>query len=488
MVSRRSIAGAAACLLSAGLFAAAPPGAAGEDVGRPRLRLIAPRPRLEVQRPEGRAARLSGALFLGVTGAPLDLRVRKDTLADPLRLTQVLHGPEGRTEVFLDPSLLDGFRGLRDFLRLRVMDASGSTVWTQVVRFCPNHWQRQRLDDSGPDVPTFPYGCYSSPRLLGMTWGIDEGWAVRTGTGLRLPVPDGTYSVEVVITRPYRELFAVDPADSSITLEVEVTSYERRGCRRCKGHAEAARVARTAAEAPAGAVPDMTDPPDSVLPDMRTLPAFNMKLRNRRDGRSFLRFAATVWVGGDAPIVVEGFRRQEEPVMDAYQYFYENGEPVGRAPAGTFVYDTRHGHRHWHILQFVRYRLLDADMAEAVRSRKESFCIVPTDAVDLSLDAADRTGEGQDLPTSCGGSEALWIRETLPVGWGDTYYQSLPGQAFDVTDLPNGTYYVEVSANPDGLLHEQDATNNASVRKVVLKGKPGARQLVVQDLTWIDGW
>jgi hypothetical protein len=74
------------------------------------------------------------------------------------------------------------------------------------------------------------------------------------------------------------------------------------------------------------------------------------------------------------------------------------------------------------------------------------------------------------------------------VGWGDTYYQSLPGQAFDVTDLPNGTYYVEVSANPDGLLHEQDATNNASVRKVVLKGKPGARQLVVQDLTWIDGW
>lgn len=172
--------------------------------------------------------------------------------------------------------------------------------------------------------------------------------------------------------------------------------------------------------------------------------------------------------------------------MDAYQYFYEDGEPVGRAPAGSFIYDLRDGHRHWHILQFVQYRLVDADRANAIRSAKESFCLVPTDAVDLSTDTAGRTAQRESLQTSCGGSEALWIRETLPVGWGDTYYQG-GRYGFDVTNVPNGTYFVEVAANPDGLLHEQDLTNNVSVREVTLRGEPGARRVVVPDPYGIDG-
>ena len=29
----------------------------------------------------------------------------------------------------------------------------------------------------------------------------------------------------------------------------------------------------------------------------------------------------------------------------------------------------------------------------------------------------------------------------MPVGWGDTYLQSIAGQAFSITRVPNGTYY-----------------------------------------------
>jgi hypothetical protein len=39
-------------------------------------------------------------------------------------------------------------------------------------------------------------------------------------------------------------------------------------------------------------------------------------------GRS-LRFSATVWNAGDAPLVVDGFRRPGEDAMDAYQYFFD---------------------------------------------------------------------------------------------------------------------------------------------------------------------
>jgi hypothetical protein len=65
------------------------------------------------------------------------------------------------------------------------------------------------------------------------------------------------------------------------------------------------------------------------------------------------------------------------------------------------------------------------------------------------------------------------------VGNGDTYLQSKPGQAFDITDLPNGTYYIQVVTNPVGDLYETDRANNESLRKVTLIGSPGARFAIV---------
>ena len=78
------------------------------------------------------------------------------------------------------------------------------------------------------------------------------------------------------------------------------------------------------------------------------------------------------------------------------------------------------------------------------------------------------------------------VRQMLDFGWGDTYPSGLPGQSFDISDLPNGTYYIEVTANPDGLLHETDTSDNVSLRKVVLGGVPGARTVTVPPHEGID--
>ena len=61
----------------------------------------------------------------------------------------------------------------------------------------------------------------------------------------------------------------------------------------------------------------------------------------------------------------------------------------------------------------------------------------------------------------------------LPVGWGDTYYQALPGQSFDITDLPNGTYFIQITANPQGLLMVGSTTNNTELRRIILGGRLG---------------
>jgi hypothetical protein len=148
-------------------------------------------------------------------------------------------------------------------------------------------------------------------------------------------------------------------------------------------------------------------------------------------------------------------------------------KPVARAPVGTLEYDSDPGHEHWHFTQFATYRLLGSDKHEVVRSQKEGFCLAPTDAIDLTVAGAVWNPGTIGLSSACGDASAIWIRETLPTGWGDTYYQSLPGQSFDITDLPNGTYFIQVQADPTGEIYERSSTNDTQVREVIIGACPG---------------
>ena len=46
------------------------------------------------------------------------------------------------------------------------------------------------------------------------------------------------------------------------------------------------------------------------------------------------------------------------------------------------------------------------------------------------------------------------------------------GQPFDITNVPNGTCHVEVTANPEKVLHETTTRNDIPLRKVILGDTP----------------
>ena len=212
------------------------------------------------------------------------------------------------------------------------------------------------------------------------------------------------------------------------------------------------------------------------LPDLVALPAHNISAYRDQDvKRDVISFGATVWNRGPGPLVVEGFRRPGRELMDAYQYLYDGGRRVGKVDAGTLEYDTRDDHHHWHFTDFARYRLVDHDKRGVRRSRKEAFCLAPTDAIDLTLPTANWRPGATGLTTACGGAESIWIREILDVGWGDTYHQSLAGQSFDITELDNGVYFVEVATNPVNNLRERTRANNVAYTRIRLGGTPGER-------------
>ncbi|MFE7132831.1 lysyl oxidase family protein [Streptomyces sp. NPDC057638] len=255
------------------------------------------------------------------------------------------------------------------------------------------------------------------------------------------------------------------------------------------GYTDGSRFAPRAKAAPRRPAGPARIPAHVPKPDLRALPAWDIAIETERDGepkgRDYLAFASTTWNAGKSPLVVDGFRRFGKPLMDAHQYFYDSkGKQVGHAPTGTMEWDPRAGHNHWHFTDFAAYRLLTEDRKEAVRSDKEAFCLVNTDAIDYTLKHADWRPEGTELGSACGQDEpdALSIRQSLAVGSGDTYGRSLPGQSFDITEVPNGTYWIQVVANPSQRLHETTLANNNAYRKVVLGGARGARTVTVPAL------
>ncbi|MFJ5774212.1 lysyl oxidase family protein [Streptomyces sp. NPDC093094] len=258
-----------------------------------------------------------------------------------------------------------------------------------------------------------------------------------------------------------------------------------------RGHTDGSRIAPALRANPKRPTGRAGVPANTPKPDLRSLPAWDIAITDGEDGdvpgKDYLAFSANVWNAGPAPLVVDGFRTPGADLMDAYQYFYDaNGKQVGYTPTGTMEWDPRIGHEHWHFTDFASYRLLSADRTEEVRSGKEAFCLANTDAVDYTVKNANWHPHNTDLSTACGEQNSLSVREVLDVGSGDTYTQYRPGQSFDITGLPNGTYYIQVIANPEKRLKETNLNNNVALRKVVLGGTPGARTVQVPPHHLID--
>lgn len=459
------------------LFGAGPAAVAGVPP-LPSIRLHVADSHITVERHGKHPAYVDSGVYVTTVGGGFELHVSRPDYDTPIGLTQVDATSDATLRTLPSDVLFHDWYGLTDFIHTTIRDAKGHLVSRTAYNWCPNNWYRVRVNDEGPVQPTYPTWCYGMPLTMGMVWGIDDGWAVSPfgddpygGGGAKIDGPDGEYTLTTRIRPTYRDLFDIADVDAVSTITVTVEKV---------GAATAVTHEKLGAKLPkiSAAVPIDTDPDPSTVPDLQALASWGIGIVKHKN-RENLAFGATAWNAGPAPLTVEGFREPDVEDMDAFQYFFDPaGAEVGKAPVGTFDWDDRLGHKHWHFDQFARYDLLDATQTEVVASRKQSFCIVPTDAVDLTLPGAVMEPWLVGLDTACGGKNAIWIRENLEAGWGDTYFQYVSGQSFNVTDLPNGHYFISVTVNPTGELYEVDSTNNVTLREVVLRGRTGHHRWV----------
>jgi hypothetical protein len=428
-------------------------------------------------------------MWLAALGSPLEFDVQRASYTKPVTLTQIIHPPYGgEVKRPLPSGLLDHWFGLSRFATLTMKNSAGKVVISRDVSFCPNSFDPARVNPASPPSTPYPMQCGSNPFTVSQPWGVQKGWAAEPVQFIGGKIPLGVYHVTETINPEYTRLFNIPASDATGTVKVTVVKQPKccpqpGCCGRSARHPS--HRARQGQRPPA--VPTLKNPPAAALPDLVALPAWEVTVRHQKHGNlDLLSFAASVWIGGNSQLDVEGFRSNASPIMKAYQYFWQNGHVIGRARAGTMGFDGKKGHDHWHFEQFARYTLLNSHKSLVVASHKVGFCIAPVDPINLLIPHAVWNPGFTGFFGQCGSPSAMWVTEQLPIGWDDTYQQSIAGQAFDITHVPNGTYYIEVTANPEKVLYETTTSNDVSFRKVILGGTPGHRTVKVPAWHGID--
>lgn len=180
-------------------------------------------------------------------------------------------------------------------------------------------------------------------------------------------------------------------------------------------------------------------------------------------GRTHLRFStstANIGLGrlhliGILPPLEDGSQLVMQRVFRSDGTYWDDS-------AGAFLYHPTHSHTHFNNWCIYRLRYVlanDGVGGVAAEGSKTSFCILDLGVYNSSLPNYNSS----PYYTSCGSQV-----QGLSVGWFDLYSKSLPGQNIDITDLPDGEYWLEAEADPDNNVLEADDNNNITRIKVTI--------------------
>lgn len=244
----------------------------------------------------------------------------------------------------------------------------------------------------------------------------------------------------------------------------------------------------------------------ALLPDLIILPKFTTTQIKEypKDDPNYpgqLRFAASIANIGDGPMETWGKRewfcngKRVDSTLRCpdgsyarqriYQRIYQKKDTsltwVDRE-AGTNYYDDKPGHNHFHVDDWVEFRLvklLSRGKRPPVRQliakgRKVSYCLFDSGICNNadSLCACNGVVYGEKNLANYGlgnYSECKAKKQGISVGGYDTYGQMYEGQYIQLPKkLPAGQYQLEIEIDPNGFIQERDRKNNLFVTTITL--------------------
>jgi hypothetical protein len=227
----------------------------------------------------------------------------------------------------------------------------------------------------------------------------------------------------------------------------------------------------------------------AYYPDLRTVVPLHLGIQNQQQ-RDILRFSNGIANTGAGPWAV----RPEPPPAEATttttavqeirdkNTLYRCGtQPkqisecynvLAEHTAGTFEFHP--AHNHWHIGDVALFEIhQDSPTGPVVggNSIKVTFCLIDWYKLEGNANTAERVFF--DCETSFQG---------ISSGWVDQYHQSTEGQQLDLTNVPDGNYYLVSTANYARIFLESNYDNNSAWVKFTLShDSNGNRKVEVTD-------
>ncbi len=128
------------------------------------------------------------------------------------------------------------------------------------------------------------------------------------------------------------------------------------------------------------------------------------------------------------------------------------------APGGNDLWEFDQCHQHFHFQHYAAYDLFDVTNGRVLPiGAKNGFAVIDMGVYDPAI-----------APNGCRGYNGA--NQGITAGCYDTYSANISCQWIDVTDVPDGTYDVIVTTNPEQLIPELDYDNNASRVRVEMQG------------------
>lgn len=184
------------------------------------------------------------------------------------------------------------------------------------------------------------------------------------------------------------------------------------------------------------------------------------------DSRRYLRLSNGTANVGDGRLYLYGNRSEAtDSLIPIRQRITRSDGSIREHLAGYFEYHPNHDHIH--VNDWALYRIREVLPGDGVgpvvaEGPKTSYCVFDDDVHDSSLPNFSESGEFFQCFSNVQG---------LSVGWVDVYTKDLPGQQIDITDIPDGVYWLESVVDPLNTILETNDSNNLARIKLLI-GNP----------------
>ena len=210
-----------------------------------------------------------------------------------------------------------------------------------------------------------------------------------------------------------------------------------------------------------------------TLPDMQMqVPTSNISIgTNPQNGRRQLQFTHVTWDAGTGPFEIDPTYNPASGTASFTQAIYNSPSPgvwqfdhsAPLAVAGAFVAPSDY-----------RFPLTSFTLNQVNPDGSLGPVVATSPKTDYCITGDTYVGGVPNTPNSTFIPQSNCTDPTQPlgwsVGWGDQYDQTDNGQPIDLTGIPDGTYILRGTVDPEHVLTESNPDNNVVDTKLQITG------------------